>query len=142
VSGPAVARKLTRRGQDIFDRSIDVQILRLRRKLEADPSAPQIIQTERGVGYVFARALALQRRAVFEHVIAGISTRLIDTQGYQIDAHIGTCLPSRRYRRQERRRRGAQSRGALISPTASAGREMWRLRATALFRHCGKRLRS
>ena len=44
----------TRVREDIFDRSIDVQILRLRRKLEADPNAPQIIQTERGVGYVFA----------------------------------------------------------------------------------------
>jgi DNA-binding response OmpR family regulator len=45
----------TRVHEDVFDRSIDVQILRLRRKLEQDPSAPQIIQTERGVGYVFAR---------------------------------------------------------------------------------------
>jgi DNA-binding response OmpR family regulator len=44
----------TRMHEDIFDRSIDVQILRLRRKLELDPSAPQIIQTERGVGYAFA----------------------------------------------------------------------------------------
>ena len=44
----------TRVHEDIFDRSIDVQILRLRRKLEPDPSAPQIIQTERGIGYVFA----------------------------------------------------------------------------------------
>jgi two-component system OmpR family response regulator len=38
---------------EVFDRSIDVQILRLRRKLEADPSRPQLIRTERGVGYVF-----------------------------------------------------------------------------------------
>jgi DNA-binding response OmpR family regulator len=45
----------TRVHEDVFDRSIDVQILRLRRKLEQDPSAPQIIKTERGVGYVFAR---------------------------------------------------------------------------------------
>jgi two-component system OmpR family response regulator len=44
----------TRVHEDVFDRSIDVQILRLRRKLEGDPSAPQVIQTERGVGYVFA----------------------------------------------------------------------------------------
>jgi two-component system, OmpR family, response regulator len=44
----------TRVHEDVFDRSIDVQILRLRRKLERDPSAPQIIRTERGVGYVFA----------------------------------------------------------------------------------------
>ncbi|MEA2733108.1 MAG: two-component system, OmpR family, response regulator, partial [Acetobacteraceae bacterium] len=43
----------TRIHEDVFDRSIDVQILRLRRKLEADPSAPRIIRTERGVGYVF-----------------------------------------------------------------------------------------
>jgi hypothetical protein len=40
--------------EDIFDRSIDVQVLRLRRKLEVDPSAPRVIRTERGVGYTFA----------------------------------------------------------------------------------------
>jgi two-component system, OmpR family, response regulator len=44
----------TRVHEDVFDRSIDVQILRLRRKLERDPSTPRVIQTERGVGYVFA----------------------------------------------------------------------------------------
>ena len=44
----------TRVHEDIFDRSIDVQVLRLRRKLEIDPSAPRVIQTERGVGYIFA----------------------------------------------------------------------------------------
>ena len=44
----------TRVHEDIFDRSIDVQVLRLRRKLEGDPSAPKVIRTERGVGYTFA----------------------------------------------------------------------------------------
>ncbi|MGY8684632.1 response regulator [Bradyrhizobium sp. UFLA05-153] len=44
----------TRVHEDVFDRSIDVQILRLRRKLERDPSAPRVIQTQRGVGYVFS----------------------------------------------------------------------------------------
>ena len=44
----------TRLHEDIFDRSIDVRVLRLRRKLEADPKAPRVIKTERGVGYVFA----------------------------------------------------------------------------------------
>jgi two-component system, OmpR family, response regulator len=44
----------TRLHEDVFDRSIDVQVLRLRRKLEQDTSAPRIILTERGVGYVFA----------------------------------------------------------------------------------------
>ena len=38
---------------DVFDRSIDVQILRLRRKIEADPARPALIKTERGVGYFF-----------------------------------------------------------------------------------------
>jgi two-component system OmpR family response regulator len=44
----------TRVHEDVFDRTIDVQVLRLRRKLETDPSTPRVIQTERGVGYVFA----------------------------------------------------------------------------------------
>jgi DNA-binding response OmpR family regulator len=38
----------------IFDRNIDVLVLRLRRKLESDPRAPRLIQTELNVGYVFA----------------------------------------------------------------------------------------
>jgi two-component system, OmpR family, response regulator len=42
---------------DVFDRSIDVQILRLRRKLEADPSQPELIRTERGIGYRLAAAV-------------------------------------------------------------------------------------
>jgi two-component system OmpR family response regulator len=40
----------TRVHEDVFDRSIDVQVLRLRRKLELDPTSPRIIQTERGIG--------------------------------------------------------------------------------------------
>lgn len=46
---------LTRgRESQIFDRSIDNQISRLRRKLEKDPKHPRIIITEWGGGYVFA----------------------------------------------------------------------------------------
>jgi two-component system OmpR family response regulator len=37
-----------------FDRAIDVQIGRLRRKLEADPAHPQLIKSVRGAGYLFA----------------------------------------------------------------------------------------
>jgi DNA-binding response OmpR family regulator len=40
--------------EDVTDRSIDVQVLRLRRKLEPGPGAPRVIWTERGVGYLFA----------------------------------------------------------------------------------------
>ncbi|MCW5625701.1 MAG: response regulator [Burkholderiales bacterium] len=42
-----------RSDDDVFDRSIDVLILRLRRKIEADPSRPRLIRTERGAGYIF-----------------------------------------------------------------------------------------
>jgi len=38
---------------EVYDRSIDVQILRLRRKIEANASAPEYIKTERGAGYIF-----------------------------------------------------------------------------------------
>jgi two-component system OmpR family response regulator len=38
---------------EVYDRSIDVQVLRLRRKIEEDPSQPRFIVTERGVGYTF-----------------------------------------------------------------------------------------
>src|SRR5262245_29708149 len=40
--------------EEVFDRSVDIQILRLRRKLEADSSRPRLIRTERGAGYMFA----------------------------------------------------------------------------------------
>jgi DNA-binding response OmpR family regulator len=39
---------------EVYDRSIDVTVLRLRRKIEADPSKPRFIVTERGVGYIFS----------------------------------------------------------------------------------------
>jgi two-component system, OmpR family, response regulator len=43
---------------EVYDRSIDVQILRLRRKIEADPAHPQFIKTERGAGYLFDAEVA------------------------------------------------------------------------------------
>lgn len=41
------------RDWDPFDRSIDIRITRLRRKIEADPNKPRILKTVRGVGYMF-----------------------------------------------------------------------------------------
>ena len=38
---------------EVYNRSIDVQILRLRRKIEPDASQPRYIKTERGAGYLF-----------------------------------------------------------------------------------------
>jgi two-component system, OmpR family, response regulator len=42
---------------EVYDRAIDIQVLRLRRKIEADPTQPQYIVTERGVGYIFNAAV-------------------------------------------------------------------------------------
>lgn len=39
--------------RDPFDRSIDIRVARLRRKIEADPAAPAYIRTVRGEGYLF-----------------------------------------------------------------------------------------
>ena len=41
------------RDWDPFDRSIDIRITRLRRKIEVEPSRPQVIKTVRGAGYIF-----------------------------------------------------------------------------------------
>lgn len=41
------------RGWDPFDRSIDLRISRLRKKLEFNPAKPEIIRTVRGMGYIF-----------------------------------------------------------------------------------------
>ncbi|WP_370125863.1 response regulator [Sinorhizobium fredii] len=50
-----VLMDLTRgRNLEAFDRTIDAQIARLRRKIEPDPSHPALIKSVRGVGYVFS----------------------------------------------------------------------------------------
>jgi DNA-binding response OmpR family regulator len=40
-------------GAEVYDRTVDVQIVRLRRKIETDPARPRLIVTERGAGYMF-----------------------------------------------------------------------------------------
>lgn len=41
------------RGWDVFDRSIDLRVMRLRRKIERNPDKPELIKTVRNIGYVF-----------------------------------------------------------------------------------------
>jgi two-component system OmpR family response regulator len=41
-------------GDDVYNRSVNTQVMRLRRKLETDPTRPRYIRTERGAGYVFS----------------------------------------------------------------------------------------
>jgi DNA-binding response OmpR family regulator len=44
------------RDTEVFDRAIDLRIMRIRRKIEPDPAHPAIIRTVRGGGYVFSPA--------------------------------------------------------------------------------------
>jgi two-component system, OmpR family, phosphate regulon response regulator OmpR len=51
--GEAISRQaLAERTSTAMERSIDVQVTRLRKKIEEDPRAPIYLQTVRGVGYV------------------------------------------------------------------------------------------
>ncbi|HEY1452641.1 MAG TPA: response regulator [Roseiarcus sp.] len=54
VFGREALMDLTRgRSWEVFDRTIDAQIARLRKKIEADPKNPALVKSVRGVGYVF-----------------------------------------------------------------------------------------
>ena len=46
---------------EVYDRSIDVQVGRLRKKLEPDTDHPHLIRTERGAGYVFVASVEAVR---------------------------------------------------------------------------------
>jgi len=46
---------------EVFDRAIDVQVGRLRRRIEAEPRTPKLIVTERGAGYVFTASVETLR---------------------------------------------------------------------------------
>ena len=48
-------------GAEVYDRSIDTQIIRLPRKIEADPTEPRFIRIERGTGYYFDAAVNMIR---------------------------------------------------------------------------------
>jgi two-component system, OmpR family, response regulator len=47
------------RSDDVYNRSVDTQIMRLRRKRETDPVNPRYILSERGLGYVFSVAVEI-----------------------------------------------------------------------------------
>ncbi|MDC1292531.1 response regulator [Amylibacter sp.] len=54
VSRTKLVEDLTKNGVASQERSVDVQITRLRRKLEVDPKMPRYLQTVRGAGYMLA----------------------------------------------------------------------------------------
>ena len=53
LSRDQIMEQAHNRGWDVFDRSIDLRIMRLRRKIERNPDRPEVIKTVRNVGYVF-----------------------------------------------------------------------------------------
>lgn len=53
LSRDTIMEQAHNRGWDVFDRSIDLRIMRLRRKIERNPDKPEILKTVRNVGYVF-----------------------------------------------------------------------------------------
>ena len=55
---------------EVFDRTIDVLIMRLRRKIEANPHQPSLIRTIRGLGYVFSADVFRPASAARETQIA------------------------------------------------------------------------
>lgn len=55
LSRDQIALRLHGRNADPLDRTIDLAVSRLRRKVEPDPQAPSVIETVRNSGYVFTR---------------------------------------------------------------------------------------
>ena len=53
LSRDQIMEQAHNRGWDVFDRSIDLRIMRVRRKIERNPDKPELIKTVRNVGYVF-----------------------------------------------------------------------------------------
>ena len=53
LSRDQIMEQAHNRGWDVFDRSIDLRIMRLRRKIERNPDKPEVLKTVRNVGYVY-----------------------------------------------------------------------------------------
>jgi two-component system phosphate regulon response regulator OmpR len=54
ISRAELVDELSRGGEQTQERAVDVQITRLRRKVESDPKMPRYLQTVRGAGYMLA----------------------------------------------------------------------------------------
>ncbi|MGD0492306.1 MAG: response regulator [Steroidobacteraceae bacterium] len=61
------------RSTDVYDRAVDVQILRLRRKIEANPARPDLIKTDRGLGYRFCAAVTATHSSAAQMIPTGRS---------------------------------------------------------------------
>src|SRR6266403_3306762 len=83
----------TRLHEGIFDRSIDVQVLRLRRKLEADLKAPRVITTERGVGYVLAIPVERMSTSLADRALTSTLDRSLCGRSADAKVEPGTTFP-------------------------------------------------
>ena len=63
LSRDQIAMRLHGRNADALDRTIDLAVSRLRRKIEADPQTPRLIETVRNGGYVFTAPVRTARDA-------------------------------------------------------------------------------
>ncbi len=53
LSRDQIMEQAHKRGWEVFDRSIDLRVMRLRRKIERNADKPEVLKTVRGMGYVF-----------------------------------------------------------------------------------------
>jgi two-component system OmpR family response regulator len=85
------------RTTEVYDRAIDIQILRLRRKIESDPARPELIKTERGIGYRFCASVAsvhsLSKQSVAMQMPARLGERVHVRNGSSYARNNGGPLP-------------------------------------------------
>ena len=55
LSRDQIMEQAHNKGWDVFDRSIDLRVMRLRRKIEQNPDKPEVLKTVRGAGYMFVQ---------------------------------------------------------------------------------------
>jgi two-component system, OmpR family, response regulator len=74
VLGREALMDLTRgRNWETFDRTIDAQVARLRKKIEADPKNPMLVKSVRNIGYVFTGKVDRQPELCSVHAHEEIS---------------------------------------------------------------------
>jgi DNA-binding response OmpR family regulator/class 3 adenylate cyclase len=87
LSRDQLLRLLAGRDAETFDRSIDMQIVRLRRKIEPDPKRPTLIVTVPGSGYKFpAKVRQTEAAALPEPAAAGPAANLAATERRYVTA--------------------------------------------------------
>jgi DNA-binding response OmpR family regulator/tetratricopeptide (TPR) repeat protein len=100
LSRDQLLRLLAARDAERFDRSIDMQIVRLRRKIEPDPKHPTLIVTVPGSGYRFAAKVRQAEAAALPEVAAAgpavnppVERRHVTALVAEVLAREGTRLP-------------------------------------------------